>query len=117
MEIKDAQAGIKAQKAARLRWKIENEGFNTQKNLCYGMEHKYNRIDFNATKNYYQCMQIAHLIEQLALLSKEVRELFENGNTTIIKMSERLRNILVLIRIEFKDILEIVETKSRISFS
>lgn len=117
MEIKDARAGIKAQKAARLRWKIENEGFNTQKNLGYGMQHKYNRIDFNATKNYYQCMQIAHLIEQLALLSKQIRELFENGNTTIIKMSERLRNILVLVRIEFRDILEIVETKSRISFS
>ncbi|MDZ7607196.1 MAG: hypothetical protein U5K79_16765 [Cyclobacteriaceae bacterium] len=117
MEIKDARAGVKAQKAARLRWKIENEGFNTQKNLGYGMEHKYSRIDFNATKNYYQCMQIAHLIEQLALLSKEVRVLFASGATTIIKMSERLRNILVLVRIEFRDILKTVETKSQIRFS
>lgn len=116
MEIKDARTGIKAQEAARLRWKIENEGFNTQKNLGYGMQHKYNRVDLNATRNYYQCMQIAHLIEQLALLSKQGRELFAKGKTTIIKMSERLRNILVLVRIEFKDILEIVETKSRISF-
>lgn len=116
MEIKDAQAGIRAQMAARLRWKIENEGFNTQKNLGYGMEHKYNRINFNATKNYYQCMQIAHLIEQLALLSKQVKVLLENGKTTIIKMSERLRNILVLVRIEFKDILKTVETKSQIRF-
>jgi hypothetical protein len=117
MEIKDAAAGIKAQKAARLRWKIENEGFNTQKNLGYALGHKYSRIDFNATKNYYQCIQIAHLIEQLALLSKEVKELFANSKNTITKMYERLRNILVLVRIEFKDILKTVEAKSQIRFS
>ncbi len=51
--------------AGRMRWKIENEGFNTQKNLGYGLEHKYSRVSMQATKNYYQCMQIAHLINQL----------------------------------------------------
>ena len=49
----------------RLRWKIENEGFNTQKNGGYHMEHKYSRVSFQALKNYYQCLQIAHLINQL----------------------------------------------------
>ena len=51
VEIKDAVMGTKLQEAGRLRWKIENEGFNTQKNLGYNLEHKYSRINFNATIN------------------------------------------------------------------
>jgi hypothetical protein len=27
-------------RTGRLRWKIENEGFNTQKHLGYGLKHK-----------------------------------------------------------------------------
>jgi len=96
IEIKDAEMGLELQCIGRLRWKIENEGFNTQKNLGYNLEHKYSRISFNATRNYYQCMQIAHLVEQLTLLTKQIKELLSNGKSTIIKMSERLRNMLVL---------------------
>lgn len=116
MEIKDADMGIKLQQTGRLRWKIENEGFNTQKNLGYNLEHKYSRIDFNATRNYYQCMQIAHLIEQLALLTKQIKELFSNGKTSIMKMSERLRNLLVIHRIDIKPIEKLLERKIQIRF-
>ncbi len=49
----------------RLRWKIENEGFNTQKNQGYNLQHKYAEKDFCAMQNYYQLLQIAHLINQL----------------------------------------------------
>jgi len=35
----------------RLRWKIENEGFNTQKNLGYELEHKFSRKSFTAMQN------------------------------------------------------------------
>ena len=31
---------VKLSRTGRLRWKIENEGFNTQKYLGYGLEHK-----------------------------------------------------------------------------
>ncbi len=34
----------------RLRWKIENEGFNNQKNNGYNAEHKFSRTNFNAKK-------------------------------------------------------------------
>ncbi|MGC1954390.1 MAG: hypothetical protein WA970_17800 [Gammaproteobacteria bacterium] len=53
----------------RLRWKIENEGFNTQKHLGYALQHKYARVNWQAAKNYYQCLQIGHLINQLMVLS------------------------------------------------
>jgi hypothetical protein len=53
----------------RLRWTIEKEGFNTQKHLGYGLEHKYARASWQAAKNDSQCLQIGHLINQLMVLS------------------------------------------------
>lgn len=62
----------------RLRWKIENEGFNTQKNGGYNIEHKYSRVSFAALKNYYQCLQIAHLISQLVEKSIAIAALLKD---------------------------------------
>jgi len=67
----------------RLRQKIENEGFNTQKNLGYKLEHKYSRTSFRATKNYYQCLQIAHIINQLMELSAFVKCQLKDWNNTL----------------------------------
>jgi hypothetical protein len=53
-----------------LRWNIENEGFNTQKNQGYNLQHRFSRTNFMAIQNYYQAMQIAHLINQLVELSQ-----------------------------------------------
>ena len=64
-------------KAGRLRWKIENEGFNAQKNHGYGLGHKFSRSSFAALKNYYQCLQIAHMINQLAIRSQEIQEILQ----------------------------------------
>ena len=66
-------------KGGRLRWKIENEGFNTQKNGGYNLEHSYSRNE-TASKNYYYLLQIAHIINQLmekgSLLKKQIRKTF-----------------------------------------
>jgi hypothetical protein len=48
----------------RKRWKIENEGFNTQKNLRYDLEHA-NSKNWNALKNHYLITQIADIFRQL----------------------------------------------------
>lgn len=66
----------------RLRCKIENEGFNTQKNQGYKLKHKYSRVSWLAAKNYYQCLQIAHVINQLLQLSSKFKQLL-TGKTTI----------------------------------
>jgi hypothetical protein len=50
----------------RFRWKIENEGFKAQKHEGYNLGHKCSRSTFDCYKNYYQCLQIAHMINQLA---------------------------------------------------
>ena len=62
-------------KAGRLRWKIENEGFNEEKNNGYNMQHLYSRTSFNAQQNYYQCLLIAHLINQLLEHTCKIQDL------------------------------------------
>jgi len=57
-----------ANKGARQRWKIENQGFDDQKQHGFELEHVYGRQQ-NAWKNYYQLLQIAHLISQLIIQS------------------------------------------------
>lgn len=69
----------------RLRWKIENEGFNVQKNSGYGLTHKFSRKSHRAACNYYQCLQIGHVINQLAYLTKFVEERFLKDNKETIK--------------------------------
>ena len=46
------------------RWKIENEGFNEQKNDTFCISHLYSRNE-NALKIHYYFIQIAHIIRQL----------------------------------------------------
>ena len=68
----------KQSQTARLRSWIEN-GFNTQKNHGYNLKHKYSCTNQNASKNYYQCLQIGHLINQLVELSSDFKALFINS--------------------------------------
>lgn len=51
-------------KAGRGRWKIENDGFNVQKNGIYHLEHHCS-LNWNAMKNHYLIIQIAHILMQL----------------------------------------------------
>lgn len=71
--------------ANRMRWKIENEGFNVQKNNGFELHHKMNRLHLNAIKNYYHCLQIAHLLDQLIILCTNTTIV---AYGTIIKMWE-----------------------------
>jgi hypothetical protein len=65
----DCYAILELTASGRLRWKIENEGFDVQKHHGYGLGHQYSRCSMLAMKNYYQLLQIAHLCNQLFELS------------------------------------------------
>lgn len=65
----DYQQVIEFTDTGRLRWKIENEGFNIQKHHGYGLGHQFSQTSMRAMENYYHLMQIAHLINQLFELS------------------------------------------------
>ena len=59
-------------KLGRKRWKIENEGFNIQKNGTFDIGHLYSK-NSTSIKVHYLMIQIAHIIRQL--LEKGVKEL------------------------------------------
>ena len=54
----------KIARAGRKRWKIENEGFNRQKNWQGDITHACSWND-TAQKNHYLMMQIADVMKQL----------------------------------------------------
>jgi hypothetical protein len=79
----------------RLRWKIENEGFNTQKNLGYALEHKYSRKSFTAMQNYYQLLQLAHMINQFVEKCKHVIQIMEeHSKQTLVDLWKKLIGFL-----------------------
>jgi hypothetical protein len=53
-----------ADQVGRLRVKIENEGFNVQKNSGLNLEHVFSQ-DWDHAKSYYYLLQIGHLLMQL----------------------------------------------------
>ena len=65
----------------RLRWKIEKQGFDQQKNGGYNIEHKYCRKSYLGMKNFYQACQIAHMINQFVIKSTTINLLLKAKKT------------------------------------
>jgi hypothetical protein len=85
----------KAGQAGRMRWKIENEGFNNQKNSGYNLQHKFSRTNFNASKNYYQLLQIADIINQLVYKQKAVQAFIKKHGLSIKSILELVLSYLI----------------------
>lgn len=66
----------------RRRWKIENEGFNIQKNGTFDIWHLYSKNQV-AIKVHYLMIQIAHIL----------RQLLEKGVTDIKELKLKLKEI------------------------
>ena len=78
--------------AGRGRWKIENEGFNNQKNGIYDIEHLNSR-DSNAMKNHYLITQMADIVMQLYLAwSPLIKEINQSIKNTSSRLLERFRS-------------------------
>lgn len=70
----------------RSRWKIENEGFNNQKNIKNNIEHLCSQ-DYIAMKNHYLLVQLADMIRQLFEIGYE---LIRSLKATIKEISSRI---------------------------
>jgi hypothetical protein len=82
-------------KSARKRWKIENEGFNTQKNILYKIEH-LNSKNPNAMKNHYLLTQISDILMQLYLAgTKVLKDLKQTIKNTSSRLLETFRRAIV----------------------
>ncbi|MGN0350698.1 MAG: transposase family protein [Roseburia sp.] len=79
--------------AGRDRWKIENEGFNNQKNGIYRIEH-LNSKNSNAMKNHYLLTQISDILMQLYLAwnpyIKELKQTIKNTSSGLLESFRRL---------------------------
>lgn len=81
--------------AGRGRWKIENEGFNNQKNGLYRIEH-LNSKNSNAMKNHYLLTQISDILMQLYLAwNPYIKELKQSIKNTSSGLLESFRGLTV----------------------
>ncbi len=81
-----------AQKGGRYRWKIENEGFNRQKNSGLNLEHVYS-IDPEKWKVYYVLLQIAFILIQLVERGSLLRRLSAEWGRPWAQLFGSLKNV------------------------
>jgi hypothetical protein len=99
----------------RIRWKIENEGFNDQKNWGYNLEHVFAH-HYNAMKNFYILLQLGHLINQLlikgSLISKELIKKYGG----IMALLKRLKSQFIYSYTDFTGLEEFLKKPIQIRF-
>ncbi len=82
----------KAAAAGRKRWKIENEGFNRQKNWQGDITHACS-WDATAMKNHYLMFQIADMVKQLyewfCLKAREIKKKQKNISSELLESFSR----------------------------
>ena len=99
----------------RMRWKIENEGFNVQKTGGYELEHAYTN-DPNSAKVFYLLLQIAHLLAQLlykaTLLKRDFLEGLGSAKNLAFRLLEAWRNV----RMGPTDMMALLQKRFQIRF-
>jgi len=104
-----------ANEGGRLRWKIENEGFNVQKNGGYALEHAYSRHP-TASKVFYLLLQMAHLLAQLLEYGSLFRQAFPKGVGSAKNLAWRLLEAWRNLRLDSAAVQQWLGTRRRIYF-
>lgn len=82
-----------ADQVGRLRTKIENEGFNVQKNSGLNLEHVFSQ-DWDHAKAYYYLLQLGHLLLQLLQHNSLHRALAKQyGRNSVLALWGALKKI------------------------
>jgi hypothetical protein len=81
-----------ATKGGRIRSKIENQGFNAQKNSGLNLEHAYSK-NLEIAKAYYYMIQIAHTLFQFLVLGSLLARLARDYGKTAVGLYGALKNI------------------------
>lgn len=96
LDVKAQTVEIIANQGGRARWKIENQGFNRQKNSDLNLHHLYSTRP-EKLQAYYYLMQIACILLQLLEQGSLLRRLAGDFNTTPHKLFGSLKNIAWLL--------------------
>ncbi len=114
--LKDKQILELANHGGRIRWKIENEGFNVQKNGGFNLEHAYT-TDPVASKVFYFLLQIAHLLAQLIEKGSLFRQAFPAGVGSAKNIAFRLLEAWRNLRLSAHQIQEMRDARLQIRFA
>lgn len=90
LEVSKGDVREISQCAGRDRWKIENQGFNSQKRGGFALEHLYSH-DYTSAKVFYFLLQMAHLFFQLMVAGSLFKKYFPRGFGSLKNFAERLR--------------------------
>ena len=99
----------------RMRWKIENEGFNVQKKGGYELEHAYTNNP-NSAKVFYFLLQIAHLLAQLLYKANLLKRDFPGGFGSAKNLAFRLLEAWRNVRMTQADITTALQKRFQIRF-
>ena len=91
--------------AARARWKIENECFNSLKNHGYNIEHNYGHGCDNLSYNFYNFTLLAFTMHQIHQLTDKLFQEMRAQFSRLGCMWEKIRNTAELLFFESMDIL------------
>jgi len=104
-----------ANDGGRMRWKVENEGFNVQKNGGYGLEHAYTNNPTSA-KIFYFLLQMAHMLAQLLHKGSLLRKTFPFGFGSEKNLAFRILEAWRNVRLTHKTIQAMLLTRLQIRF-
>lgn len=80
-------------RAARARWRIENETFNTLKNLGYHFEHNYGHGNDHLSTTFAYLMLLAFWTDQLTQAVYHPFQIIQQGLKTKLKLWESIKSI------------------------
>ena len=104
-----------ANEGGRLRWKIENEGFNVQKNGGYALEHAFSQ-HHTASQVFYLLLQLAHLLAQLLEAGSLFRRACPKGVGSAKNLACRLLEAWRNLRLDPAAVQQMLTTRRRIYF-
>jgi len=92
IQVKETTASALAHTGGRSRWKIENQGFNYQKNSGLNLKHPYSH-DERILKCFYTLLQIAHMMLQLFFAGSPLMHLAARYGKTPLQLFGSLAKI------------------------
>lgn len=90
--LRQNTVGAVAEQGGRIRSKIENQGFNLQKNSGLNLEHAYSQAP-DVLKAFYYLLQIAHLFLQMFELGSLLQHLAKEYDCTPQQLFGSLKNL------------------------
>ena len=113
--VKHSNVIALSNQGGRLRWKIENEGFNVQKNGGYALQHIFTHHPVSA-KVFYLLLQLAHTLAQLIERGSLFLKTFPHGVGSAKNLAWRLLEAWRNARLSAQQIQYLLRTRVRIRF-